>query len=89
MAPRMTKTIPTRLRGAVRSRAIISAVVVFLAILAPGTSRPVGVGLLRVPFGNQYSPSSFCRYSPRPVARRIVAILVALIFVTTIASTAA
>jgi hypothetical protein len=69
-------------------RAVISAVVVFLAVLAPGlVSSGSALALIRVPL-EAVLALVILAILPWPGARRIVAILVAMIFVTTIASAA-
>jgi hypothetical protein len=69
-------------------RAVISAVVVFLAVLAPGlVSSGSAFALIRVPL-EAVLALVILAILPWPGVRRIVAILVAMIFVTTIASAA-
>ena len=69
-------------------RAVISAVVVFIAVLAPGlVSSGSAFALIRVPL-EAVLALVILAILPWPGARRIVAILVAMIFVTTIASAA-
>ncbi|MCU1557584.1 MAG: sulfatase, partial [Microbacteriaceae bacterium] len=69
-------------------RAVISVVVVFLSVLAPGLiSSGSALALIRVPLESVLA-LVILAVLPWPVARRIVAILVAAIFVTTIASAA-
>jgi hypothetical protein len=69
-------------------RAVISGVVVFLAVLAPGlVSSGSALALVRVPL-EAVLALVILAVLPRPVARRIVSILVAIIFVATIASAA-
>ena len=69
-------------------RAIISIVVVFLVALAPGLiSSGSALALIRVPL-EAVLAVVILAILPWPVARRIVSILVAIIFVATIASAA-
>jgi hypothetical protein len=69
-------------------RAVISAVVVFLAVLAPGLISSGSVlALIRIPLESVLT-LVILAVLPWLGARRIVAILVAMIFVTTIASAA-
>jgi hypothetical protein len=69
-------------------RAVISAVVVFIAVLAPGlVSSGSALALIRVPL-EAVLALVILAILPWPGVRRIVAILVAMIFVTTIASAA-
>ncbi|MDQ1544584.1 MAG: hypothetical protein QOK08_2222 [Actinomycetota bacterium] len=69
-------------------RLVLSAVVVFLTVLGPGLiSSATALALIRVPVESVLALAVLA-VLPWPIARRIVAILFALVFVTTIASAA-
>jgi hypothetical protein len=67
---------------------ILAGVVVFLAAVAPGLiNSGTGLALIRIPLESALA-LALLAVLPWPIARRIVAILVAIIFVTTITSAA-
>jgi hypothetical protein len=67
---------------------VLSVVVVFLAVLAPGLiSSGTALALVRVPLESVLA-LALLALLPWPVARRIVATLIAIVFVTTITSAA-
>ena len=69
-------------------RAVISVVVIFLAVLAPGLiSSGSALALIRIPLESVLALVILAVH-PWPVARRIVGILISIIFVTSIVSSA-